>query len=159
MAAAASLRKLLTHSVDYAGMFPPCGLALEPALENQARYVRSSDAWMLGAFILSVGQFDLARPLLVQFDPQHPLALSALGPKTADAATFREALEDTMAAIQSLAAHNVDLVSISQLEMPLPPAFDAGLLRDAWEIVGNLKAFWEAPVDTAQRTDCSPRRA
>ncbi len=152
MAVAAPLRKLLNHSVDYAGMFPPCGLGLEPALENQARYVHSPDAWMLGAFILSVGQFDAARPLLVQFDPQHPLAVSALGPKTGDAATFRDALEDTVAAVRSFAGHNVDLVSISQLEMPLPPAFDAGLLRDAWEIVGNLKVFWEAPVDAAQRT-------
>jgi RHS repeat-associated protein len=47
MAGGASLRALLDRSIDYAGMFPPCSLALEPALENQARYVRSADAWML----------------------------------------------------------------------------------------------------------------
>jgi hypothetical protein len=44
---ATSLHALLAHSIDYAGMFPPCSLGLEPALRNQAEYVRSPDAWML----------------------------------------------------------------------------------------------------------------
>src|SRR6266704_4565765 len=41
---AASLRALLAHSIDYAGMFPPCSLDLEPAPSNQAQYVRSAEA-------------------------------------------------------------------------------------------------------------------
>jgi len=41
---AASLRALLAHSIDYAGMFPPCQLELEPALKNQADYLRAPDA-------------------------------------------------------------------------------------------------------------------
>src|SRR5438094_8801114 len=41
---AASLRALLPRSVDYAGMFPPCQLDLEPALKNQAQYLRTADA-------------------------------------------------------------------------------------------------------------------
>ena len=57
----ASLRALLAHSIDYAGMFPPCSLGLGPALRNQAEYVRSSDAWMLGGFVLSTEQFDAIR--------------------------------------------------------------------------------------------------
>jgi len=40
MAVSASLRALLDQAIDYAGMFPPCALALEPALRNQASYVR-----------------------------------------------------------------------------------------------------------------------
>src|SRR2546428_11148256 len=114
---AASLRALLAHSIDYAGMFPPCSLALEPALQSQAQYVRSPDAWMLSTFVLPVGQFETAKESLSQFDPKHPLRVSALGPKTENAAAFREALVKTHAAVRSLSAHNVDLVSISQLEM------------------------------------------
>ena len=44
---AASLEALLAKSIDYAGMFPPCSLALEPALQNQAQLcaiIRSVDA-------------------------------------------------------------------------------------------------------------------
>src|SRR6266508_4131593 len=53
MAASASLRALLDQAIDYAGMFPPCGLALEPALRNHVNYVRSPEAWMLNGFVHS----------------------------------------------------------------------------------------------------------
>src|SRR5436189_272615 len=141
----ASLRALLMQSIDYAGMFPPCSLALEPALQNQAQYIRSPEAWMLKTFVLPVIQFDSAKQLLPQFDPLHPLRVSALGPKTENAAAFRGALAKTDAAIRSLSTHNVDLVSVSQLEMFLPPDVDSQLLSEAWSILGTLPIFWEAP--------------
>jgi hypothetical protein len=149
---AASLQALLAESIDYAGMFPPCSLALEPALRNQAQYIRSDDAWMLNTFVLPVIQFDSAKQLLPQFDPLHPLRVSALGPKTENATAFREAFEETEAAIRLLAAHNVDLVSVNQLEMWLPPDIDLSVLEEARSILGDLPAFWEAPAETAQET-------
>src|SRR5713101_2652286 len=148
----ASLRALLMQSIDYAGMFPPCSLALEPALRNQAKYVRSDDAWMLNTFVLSVIQFDSAKQLLPQFDPLHPLHVSALGPKTENAAAFLDALAETEAAIRSLAAHNVDLISLSQLEMWLPKDVDLPVLNEARSIIGNLPVFWEAPAERAPET-------
>jgi hypothetical protein len=148
----ASLRALLAHSIDYAGMFPPCSLGLEPALRNQAEYVRSQDAWMLGAFVLSTEQFDATKQLLSQFDAQHPLRVAALGPKTASADAFLEALEDADAAIRSLSRHNVDLVSISHLEMFLPHDADVALLNEARSILGDLPVFWEAPPDRTEQT-------
>ena len=87
--AAGSLHALLAQSIDYAGMFPPCTLPLEPALQNQAKYVRSPEAWMLGTFVLPVEQFDAAKQLLSQFDPLHPLRVAALGPKAANAEILR----------------------------------------------------------------------
>ena len=101
---------------------------------------------------LPVGQFDAAKQILSQFDPQHPLRVSALGPKTDNAAAFREAFEKTSAAIRSLSAHNVDLVSINQLEMFLPDDVDLALLKEVRPIAGNLPAFWEAPPDRAEQT-------
>ena len=147
-----SLRALLAHSIDYAGMFPPCNLGLEPALKNQAEYVRSPDAWMLGAFILSVEQFDAAKQLLSQFDAQHPLRVAALGPKTANRDAFLEALDDAEAASRSLSRHNVDLISISHLEMFLPHDVDVASLQEAKSILGDLPVFWEAPPDRAEET-------
>src|ERR1044071_3589811 len=98
MAVSASLRALLDQAIDYAGMFPPCALALEPALRNQASYVRSAEAWMLNGFVLPVEQFDSARQLFSRFDPHYPLRVAALGPKTASAAAFLTALADAAAA-------------------------------------------------------------
>jgi hypothetical protein len=146
----ASFRALLAHSIDYAGMFPPCSLGLESALKNQAEYVHCQDAWMLNAFVLSVEQFDPAKQLLSQFDPQHPLRVAALGAKTANADSLLEALDGAAAAIRSLSKHNVDLVSISHLEMFLPHGVDVELLKEASSILGDLPVFWEAPPDRAE---------
>jgi hypothetical protein len=147
----ASLQALLAHSIDYAGMFPPCGLALEPALQNQAKYVLSPESWMLGAFVLPVGQFDAAKQLLSSFDPIHPLRVAALGPKTGNADAFLEALEEADEAIRSLSGYDVDLISISHLEMFLPHDVDLAVLKQARSIVGDLPVFWEAPPDQAEK--------
>jgi hypothetical protein len=147
----ASLRTLLEHSIDYAGMFPPCSLGLEQAVGNQAEYVRSADAWMLGSFVLSIGEFNEVRQLLRRFDAKHPLRVAALGPKTADPDAFIKALRETDAAILSLSRHNVDLVSTSHLEMFLPDGIDVASLTEAKSIVGDLPVFWEAPPDRAEQ--------
>ena len=149
---AASLRALLAHSIDYAGMFPPCSLELDSALRNQAEYVLSPDEWMLGAFVLTAEQFDATKQLLSQFDAQHPLRIAALGPKTASANAFLEALDDADAATRSLSRHNVDLISISHLEMFLPKEVDVASLNEARSIVGDLPVFWESPPDRAEQT-------
>ena len=156
----ASLRALLERSIDYAGMFPPCSIELEPALKNQAEYVRSPDAWMLSTFVLPVAQFETAEKSLSQFDPKHPLRISALGPKSETAAEFIAALKKTTEAIRSFQAQHVDLVSVVQLEMLLPVRAGLALnvdlkeLNEARSIIGDLKlqAFWEAPVDAAEET-------
>lgn len=107
---------------------------------------------MLGAFVLPAGQFDATKQLLSQFDAQHPLGIAALGPKSANADAFLEALEEVDAAIRSLSRHNVDLVSISHLEMLLPHDVDVASLKEARSILGDLPVFWEAPPDRAEQT-------
>jgi hypothetical protein len=65
---------------------------------------------------------------------------------------FFEALDETEAAIRSLSRHNVDLISISHLEMFLPHDVDVTSLQEATSILGDLAVFWEAPPDTAEQT-------
>ena len=152
MAVSASLRAFLDQAIDYAGMFPPCALALEPALRNQASYVRSSEAWMLNGFVLPVEQFDAARQFLSEFDPQHPLRVAALGPKTTNADAFLAGLGKAETAIRSFSRSDVDLVSVSHLEMFLPDDVDSASLKEARAIVGELPVFWEAPPEKAEQT-------
>lgn len=152
MAATASLQALLTSSIDYAGMFPPCNLALEPALRNHASYVRSPDAWMLNGFVLPVEQFQPTRQFLSEFDPSHLLRVAALGPKTASADAFLDALYDADAAIRSFSKYDVDLISISHLEMFLPEDVDLASLEEARAIVRDLPVFWEVPAQRAEKT-------
>jgi hypothetical protein len=151
---AASLRALLENSIDYAGLFPPAGLALEPALRNQADYVRSPDRWMLGAFVLPIGKFAAARNHLTGFKPEHPLKISALGPKTGKAADFRPKLEGAAEAIKQFITERKEIVAIEQFEMPLPPGPVANSLAVARATLGDLalNVFWEAPADAAPAT-------
>ena len=60
---------LLTGLVDYAGLFPPAGLAMGPAVRGYAAYVSSDpDRRALGRFIVPAGRLeelsDEAAPLL-----------------------------------------------------------------------------------------------
>ncbi len=52
----ASLHALLSHSIDYAGLFPPAALDLPTALRNYRRYQTVPDNWMLGSFALPAHQ-------------------------------------------------------------------------------------------------------
>src|SRR5580765_5633470 len=152
MAVSASLRALLDQAIDYAGMFPPCALQLEPALRNQASYVRSPEAWMLNGFVLPVGQFNAATKFVSQFDASHPLRVAALGPKTANIEAFLEALKDASAAVRSFSRSDDNLISVSHLEMFLPDDVDAVSLKQARPIVDELPVFWEAPPEKAKQT-------
>ena len=148
--AAASLRALLERFVDYAGLFPPATLALEPALKNQAQYVRTADSWMLGSFVLPVAQFGAAGALLGEFDEAHPLEVSALGSKTNDTESFVAAVDAAAAAIRAFGQEHGAVATVTQLEMPLPPDIDVHALAAARDSLEALPAFWEAPASAAE---------
>jgi len=152
MAVSTSLRALLDRAIDYAGMFPPCALALEPALRNQANYVRSNEAWMLNGFVLPVEQFSPARQFVSEFDHQHPLRVAVLGPKTTSVNAFRGKLEYATTAIRSFSKYEGGLLSISHVEMFLPDDVDSASLEEADPVMGELPVFWEAPPERAEQT-------
>lgn len=154
MAAAASLRALLTRSIDYAGMFPPCSLELEPALKNQAQYVRSTDSWMLASFVLPINKFGDAAQLLSQFDKHHPLRVSALGARTENAKDFLGELRNVAESTRLFQKERVDHVSVVQLEIALPSDVNLARLNDAAALIADLKlqTFWEAPAESAEQT-------
>jgi hypothetical protein len=151
---AASLRALLTRSIDYAGMFPPCSLELEPALKNQAEYTRSADSWMLSAFVLPIAKFGDTARFVSQFDKPHPLRVSALGAKSETAANFQAELKNVSEAIRSFQQQHGDLVSVAQLEMVLPKDVDLPKLTEVAGLLADLKvqAFWETPAESAEQT-------
>lgn len=51
-----SLRALMEHAIDYAGLYPPASLPLEDVIENYERYLGSEDAWMLNRLVLPENQ-------------------------------------------------------------------------------------------------------
>lgn len=149
----ASLRALLAKTVDYAGLFPPATVALQPAIRNYAEYVRSNDAWMLGAFVLPLAKFDEAKVNLNEFDLEHRLQISALGTKTETPAEFISMLRTAAEVISGFVTEHGALAGVTQLEMPLA-AQPGATIAQAYEALSGVSApvFWEAPPDEAERT-------
>src|SRR5262249_50767951 len=150
MAVSGSLCALLDQSIDYAGMFPPCGLALDPALRNQSEYVRSPEAWMPTKFVLPLEQSNKTKQLLSECGPSHPLRVCVLGPKTTKADAFLDGLHNAETTIRSFSRYDTDLLSIGHLEMFLPEDVDSTCLKEARASIGKLPVFWEAPPERAE---------
>ena len=75
-----TVEALLSRLIDYAGLFPPSGLAMLPAVTNYNSYLASEYSWMLGRFIVPAGQlneFDAALARLPVADSKR-WGLSAL---------------------------------------------------------------------------------
>ncbi|MGI8820159.1 MAG: hypothetical protein ACR2ID_04730 [Chthoniobacterales bacterium] len=152
MPAAASLRALLARSIDYAGLFPPADLALEPAVENHGRYVREAEDWMLGAFVIPVAQLDELGPLLQPFDVQHRLRISALGRKTDLPNEFTSALQAATQFIHDFEMRHGATASATQIEMAFPAKAGAMVAEASAALVQRqLPTFWEAPTDDAEQ--------
>ena len=151
--ATASLRALLAGSIDYAGLFPPASLALDPAGENYAAYVQTAEAWMLGAFVLPIAKLGEVSTLLPPFDVQNRMRVAALGPKAESASEFVTALRSTADAIRDFNARHGATASVTQIEMPLPGEAGASITQTA-EAFESLRApvFFETPADDAERT-------
>jgi hypothetical protein len=77
-----ALDALLTGLVDYAGLFPPAGEDMRPALEHYASYLETPDRLALGRFIVPISRLseleESARDLLPVADASEPWRLSVL---------------------------------------------------------------------------------
>ena len=54
-----SIRLLMAGAVDYAGLFPPSSVSMSEAVLNYATYRNSNYRWMLGRFVLGIGNLDI----------------------------------------------------------------------------------------------------
>jgi hypothetical protein len=68
------LRILLEQSIDYAGLFPPAGLDMRPAAENDAAYRSSPHAWALGRFVVPAARLEELEAASADLLPAQPTA-------------------------------------------------------------------------------------
>jgi hypothetical protein len=143
---------LLAGIVDYAGLFPPAGLAMGPAVRHHARYRAGPTAWMLGRFVVPAARLEefeaAAFDLLPAADDAEPWRLSALagsdvaadaarlaafdarhapdreaGRAVVDVLEARVATPDACAALAPVAARGVDVYA--EVPWQAPDAFPA----------------------------------
>ena len=144
-----SLKSLLANIVDYAGLFPPAKLDMASTVRNYARYLQSSENWMMGRLIVPVarlGEFERdAAALLPKSSDAEPWLISALMAAASDGDGFGRDLvmiEEFNIRYESRAV--IDVVEIkSQSPDEISNALD--------QIPDDLFPFFELPIERDPR--------
>ena len=150
--------KALTKGlIDYAGLFPPAKLGMGPAVENFARYLRSSQAPMLGRFVCpaarlnevtKAGQMLMPGTFATSGYPEmagdgRPWHLSAIVPHES-ATPLAESLEYIREFNHRHEDESQGLAVVDAIETPLKQVADVDALLDA--VPEQLAIAMEVPV-------------
>jgi hypothetical protein len=127
-----ALRAFLEGLIDYAGLFPPACLDLDPALRNYARYRTGPDAWMLGRFIVPVTQLGALDAHAELFREDPPFRFSVLA-RPAEAADARVLFVEDVETARRWEAKHQGRVAADRFELRLPPA-----LAEDGQALGDL---------------------
>ena len=131
-----ALHAFLHSLIDYAGLFPPARLALDPALHNYARYRQHADRWMLGRFILPAARLAELDALSDLFTQAPPFSFSVLGHAELPEV---EALRRTVADARTAEAHHDGQIVVESFEFKL----SASLAADPARLAELFAAFRE----------------
>ncbi len=132
------VRAALAGLIDYAGLFPPAGLAMESALAEYAGARGGPNAWMLDRFIVPASRL---AEVSAAYPADAPIALSVIVDATSDSLTWFEAARTRLAAGQATLASDPRL-HLAALEVPLPAL---RTLRDSYDApIGQFAALASA---------------
>lgn len=150
--------------IDYAGLFPPAGLDMAPAVENYARYLRGAQAPMLGRFIcpaarleelsrhgsmLMPGTFATSGYKEMAGDGE-PWRVSAIVPHPSQT-PLDESLEHIRAFNHHHEAEDAGLAVVDAIETPVKDVNEIDALLDT--VPEQLAIAVEVPVLTAPGGD------
>lgn len=148
MALPDALDALLKGLFDYAGLFPPAGLALPDAVAQYARHRRHPRQGMLARFIVPVGSLEAFVPLaLAARQPEESRwPLSVLASSAADLDHLLAGLHDQISTLRQLRFDHGAHFEVQALELKLPADLSAaelpGLLKETGELLGPLARPW-----------------
>ena len=145
-------RALLAGLIDYAGLFPPADLDLDPAVQNFARYRTGPDAWMLGRFVVPAARLDDLDAFSDRFREAPPFRLSVLGLPVEGAADWLDAARQTLDVARTFEQRHDGRVACDRFELKLP----AALATDADALAGTLQ---DLDASYRDRGDDAPRAA
>jgi len=146
-----TLRALMSGLVDYAGLFPPAKLAMEPACVNYNRYVVGARSWMLGRFICPAARLEEFRKATAPFLPRSPDAAPWLLSAIVDGD-----LDENLDAIFAFNAEHEHpergLAVVDGVEIKVPAADSTSFIDNALELVPDeLFPFFEFPAGVDPR--------
>jgi hypothetical protein len=151
-----ALHALLSHAVDYAGLFPPAKLPLDQAVRNYARHRREAEAWMLGRFVIPAARLAELAPYHEElFRQGPPFAFSALGRGGGTLKEFLGGLQADLRDITAFRQRHGERVLVDVLEVRLPSDLADPRTPDSIQVLhqvavrpaasAGLQLFCEAP--------------
>ncbi|HEU4365742.1 MAG TPA: hypothetical protein VFT13_09805 [Candidatus Krumholzibacteria bacterium] len=132
-----TIHALLHTIVDYAGLFPPAGLAMEGAVRDYSAHRRDAHAWMLGRFVAPVARLDeMAEAMRAAgaTEAEHQWRVSAL------------AGEDVAGDVARIAAFNACGTGAMVDAIEVKAATEAAIRAVAAAVPPALRAYVEIPV-------------
>ena len=119
-----AIRALMSHIVDYAGLFPPAALAMETTVRNFSAYRTGPHAWMLGRLICPTARMkEFAEVYSALEDAERgpaPWHLSALGRGGDDGYGFMANLDEDLADIRDLSDRFSGRLVVDAFECRVP---------------------------------------
>lgn len=155
-----SLKQLITHLIDYAGLFPPASLPLKEAYEQFTGYINESDEWILSKFICPAKQLSSLAELINSDEYNYkPFSISVLGRSGTNSEEFiKGTAEDVNLIIQFLQQTKNKFLT-DAFEVRLPEDLVLGDNPDAmYEVMNStaaiikenvpfyVKVFFEIPL-------------
>lgn len=140
------LQAFLGDIVDYAGLFPPAQLALEPAIENYARYRAAPENWMLGRFIIPAVRLKELTPLGEKTFQGPAFRFSVLGRGGKGTQDFFGGIKEDLAEIARFREHFGECVEVDAYETKLPASAFAPVKQNQLSALIATAAYL---IDTA----------
>ncbi len=129
-------KALFSALIDYAGLFPPAQLAMEPAVAEYARERSGAFAWVLGRFIVPASRM---AQLAATLEQRQTFALSVILDSGLDALPAIDALRDPTVDAQSfeIAVPAARIRELAQSSAPVRlrkrPLFVESVREGDWE--------------------------
>jgi hypothetical protein len=147
-----AIARLLSQSIDYAGLFPPASLPLSEAIEMFKRYLQGRESWIMNSIVLPIDRLTEAAG---SFEDT-PFRLTAIHRRTEDSHQWLDRLREDCSQLRSfLAAH--PQVAIQALEIPLPKSGQTSEIANRVEelvpLVNDHRVFLELPPGESSLRD------
>jgi hypothetical protein len=121
-----SVRILLAHAIDYAGLFPPAALSMEAAVRNYEIYRDGPDSWALGRFVVPLARAEETGL------PSDLMSVVAGGWETAGSTVYIETPAELLSEVQRLGARaKVRTGGVTRDLFPAPAALADFLVQCA----------------------------
>lgn len=141
-----SLEALLDGVIDYAGLFPPAKLDMEPALREYLAHLEGEEQILVNRFICPMSRLSEFRDSLRAIGTDAAFEISAIGTGGGDLEAFKKAVEEDRHAIEKFEEEMDGQVTVESIELRIPDA-PIGKILKSLNPIADFELYLESPLD------------